>query len=77
MKDRPMTWHVQYRDRTGEQIVRLSAPEEAIEIACQLIDDGYEVHGIGEGPLTDSIGKDRIADIYAMRSRPWMLFSRT
>jgi hypothetical protein len=41
-------------------------PEEAIEAACRLIDDGHEVYGIGTGPLTDTIGMDEIARIYAL-----------
>jgi hypothetical protein len=60
MQDHPTTWHVDYRNRGSEQIVRLSATEEAIESACRLIEDGCEVHGSGEGPLIDCIGKDRV-----------------
>jgi hypothetical protein len=61
-----MDWHVQYR-RDGEgRIERQDTPERAIEFACRLIDDGYNVFGIGTGPLTDSIGKEEIAGIYAI-----------
>ncbi len=31
-----------------------------------MIDAGHEVHGIGTGPLTDSIGAEEIARIYAL-----------
>jgi hypothetical protein len=71
-----MNWHVQFRNHAGEQIVRRSTPEGAIEVACQLIDDGCDVHGIGVGPLTDSIGRDRIARIYALWVRPRLPFPR-
>lgn len=61
-----MTWHVQYRDGLGDHIGRHPTPERAIEAACQLIDEGGEVYGIGTGPLTDSIGSVEIARIYAI-----------
>ena len=61
-----MTRYVQYRKDTVDHIVRLPNPEEAIEAACRLIDEGFEVFGIGSGPLTDSIEKMQIVRIYAM-----------
>jgi hypothetical protein len=64
-----MTWHVQYRSDAGEHVVRLPTPEEAIEAACRLIDDGCDVFGIGTGPLTDSIESSEIAEIYAIWAR--------
>jgi hypothetical protein len=64
-----MTWHVQYRELTVNHIVRHPSPEDAIEAACRLIDDGYDVFGIGTGPLTDSIERDCIARIYALWAR--------
>ena len=64
-----MTWHVQYRNDTVDHIVRYPNPEQAIEAACRLIDDGCDVYGIGTGPLTDSITKDQIARIYALWAR--------
>ena len=64
-----MTWHVQYRKETVDHIVRHPSPEQAIEAACHLIDDGCDVYGIGTGPLTDSIAKDQIARIYALWAR--------
>jgi hypothetical protein len=77
-----MTWHVQYRRDAVDQIAWLPSPEEAIETACRLIDDGYDVYGIGTGPLTDSIARDEIARIYAIlgesedsKSRAWRLSS--
>ena len=30
------------------------------------MDEGYDVYGIGTGPLTDSIDREQIARIYAM-----------
>ena len=43
-----------------------ASPEQAIEAACGLIDDGCDVYGIGTGPLTDSVGQVEIARIYAI-----------
>ena len=42
-------WHVQYRKNKAEHIGWFPTPEEAIESACGLIDDGCEVYGIGLG----------------------------
>jgi len=61
-----MTWFVQYKQLGADQLVRVRTPEQAIETACHLLDDGCEVYGIGTGPLTDSIGKEQIARIYDM-----------
>ncbi len=49
-----------------DHIERHPSPERAIEAACCLIDDGFDVYGIGTGPLTDSITRDQIARIYAL-----------
>lgn len=62
-------WHVQYRRDTVEHIVRHPSPEDAIEAACRLIDEGYEVYGLGTGPLTNSIEQHDIARIYALWAR--------
>jgi hypothetical protein len=64
-----MTWHVQYRHGPDDLIERFGSPERAIEAACRLINEGRDVYGIGTGPLTDSIARDEIAKIYAMRDR--------
>jgi hypothetical protein len=69
-----MTWHVQYRKDAADHIERHSSPERAIEAACRLIDDGYDVYGVGTGPLTDSIERDQIARIYAMWARTKLPF---
>ncbi len=45
------------------------SPEAAIENACRLIDDSYDVFGIGTGDLPDSIERKHIAGIYAMWAR--------
>jgi hypothetical protein len=45
------------------------SPEQALEAACRLIDDGCDVYGVGTGPLTDSIDREEIARIYAMWAR--------
>jgi hypothetical protein len=66
MSDDFLTWHVQYRKDAADHVDRHPTPEKAIEAACGLLDDGCDVYGIGTGPLSDSIGKDVIARIYAM-----------
>ena len=57
-------WHVQYREGSSDHVVMNPTPEAAIVTACQLIDQGREVYGIGTGPLTDAIGAADIARIY-------------
>jgi hypothetical protein len=64
-----MNWHVQYIRDNVDQIDMHSTPEAAIEAACQLIDDGYDVFGIGAGPLSDSIDREQIARIYNIWAR--------
>jgi len=59
-----MTWFVQYQKSGTDHLIRANTPEEAIESACRLLDEGCDVLGIGTGPLTDSIAKDQIARIY-------------
>ena len=63
---RAMMWHVQYLQDGVDHLARYPSPEEAIEAACRLIDDGCDVYGIGTGQLTDSIERDQIARIYAI-----------
>jgi hypothetical protein len=49
----------------------MNAPEAAIEAACQMLDDGIEVLGIGEGDdLSNAIGKAQIARVCALRMGP-------
>jgi hypothetical protein len=61
-----MPWLIQYRDATTDRLARYPSPEEAIEAACGLLDNGYDVYRIGMGSLEDSIEKDQIARIYAI-----------
>jgi hypothetical protein len=42
----------------------METPEQAIETACALLDEGCEVSGLGMGPLANSIDQDQIARIY-------------
>lgn len=42
-----MTWHIQYRNDATDHIERHPSPERAIEAACCLMDEGYDVYGIG------------------------------
>jgi hypothetical protein len=76
MADDSSTWHVQYRKNAIVCIERLPNPAQAIERACRLLDGGHDVYAIGTGPLTDSIGPDVIAKIYAewVRAKPGRLF---
>ena len=64
-----MTWNVQYRKDATSHVASHPSPEQAIEAACRLIDDGCDVYGVGTGPLTDSIDREQIARIYAMWAR--------
>jgi hypothetical protein len=64
-----MTWHVQYRQDAADRLATFPTPEEAIEAACRLIDDGRDVRGIGLGSPDVSITKDAIARIYAIWAR--------
>jgi hypothetical protein len=43
---------------------RTETPEEAIALACSLLDSGADVFGIGVGEPPVSIGRDEIARIY-------------
>jgi hypothetical protein len=66
-------WHVQYLTEEGiGAVARFPTPELAIKQACRLLDDGFDVYGIGTGPLSDSIDRSQIARIYSMwkRTRP-------
>ncbi len=45
--------------------MRHASPENAMEAACLLIDDGCDVYSVGTGPLADSIGPEEIGRIYA------------
>jgi hypothetical protein len=67
-----MPWFVRYKKSAEDHLERMRTPEHAIETACRLLDDGWEVYGIGTGPLTDSIEKEQIARIYDLwvRARP-------
>ena len=69
-----MIWHVQYRIESADHVERHPSPEQAIEAACRLIEEGCDVYGIGTGPMTETIGKDEIARIYAMWVRERLPF---
>jgi hypothetical protein len=71
-----MTWHVQYRKDAIDHIDRHPSPERAIESACRLIDDGFDVYGVGTGPLSDSIEREQIARIYVMWARAKFPFGK-
>lgn len=64
-----MEWHVQYRRGGMDHLAMFPSAEAAIENACRLIDDSYDVFGIGTGDLADSIEREQITGIYAMWAR--------
>jgi hypothetical protein len=64
-----MIWHVQYRQAAADRLATFPTPEEAIEAARRLIDDGHDVRGIGLGLPDESIAKDAIARIYTIWAR--------
>ena len=49
---RPMESHIQFQLQGADHIVWHPNPEDAIEAACVLTDDGCDVYGVGTGPLT-------------------------
>jgi hypothetical protein len=51
-----MEWHVQHRQEEVDLVTWHESPEDAIEAACQMADDGVDVFGIGTGPLSMSTG---------------------
>ena len=67
-----MEWFVRHRKSGPDQVIWQPTPERAIEAACQLLDEGYDVFAIGTGSLADSIETDQIALIYDIwvRARP-------
>ena len=72
-----MTWLVQYRDAATDRLARYPSPEQAIEAACGLLDNGCDVYRIGMGSLDYSIEKDQIARIYAIRVKGRVPFGRS
>jgi hypothetical protein len=64
-----MEWFVQFRSVGTDHLERTDAPEEAIALACRLLDSGHDVFGIGTGELSVSIGRDEIARIYRLGQR--------
>ena len=64
-----MTWHLRYQKDGTNHITWHPSPEAAIETACRLIDDSYDVCGIGTEMLVDTISRGEIARIYAFWAR--------
>jgi hypothetical protein len=63
-----MEWSVQYTSDGADRLEQTETPEEAIALACRLLDSGADVFGIGVGEPPVSIGRDEIARIY----RTWV-----
>jgi hypothetical protein len=72
-----MTWLVQYRDAATDRLAGYPSPEEAIKAACGLLDNGYDVYRIGMESLDDSIEKDQITRICAIRVKARVPFGRS
>jgi hypothetical protein len=70
-----MEWFVQSRHDAVDHIEWHPDEEDAIEAACQLIDTGVDVFGLGSGPLTDSIGPEYIKRLYQLWARKKYPFS--
>ncbi len=64
-----MSWHVQFRRDSTDQVSRFPTPETAIAAACELMDEGCPVSGIGTGPLSDTIAPETLVRIYAIWTR--------
>jgi hypothetical protein len=64
---------VRYRRGSETLVIWRPCKETALEVACSLISQGFDVSGVGTGPLTHTIDKDEIARIYTLweRERPW------
>jgi len=72
-----MTWHVQFRRDSIEQISRFPTPELAIAAACGLIDQGLDVWGIGHDPVSDTDSAATVARIYAIWRRAHLPYGAT
>jgi len=59
-------WYVQYRRDSTEHMDRYRTPEAAIEAACVLMDNNYEVYEIGMGPPPGAIDASEIVKIYQL-----------
>jgi len=64
-----IAWDVLFLDGKEERLARYENHALAIDAACELINKGYEVHGISRGPLAYPIGKQTITHIYAIWAR--------
>jgi hypothetical protein len=59
-------WFVRYNRQSDlDEIEEMDTPEQAVEIACLLVDEGCTVSGIGWGSLTVTVGKSEIAHLFA------------
>ena len=59
-----MEWCVHYASDGADRVEQAETPEEAIALACRLLDSGADVFGIGMDEPPVSIGRDEIARIY-------------
>jgi hypothetical protein len=57
-------WFVQYRSAGTDHLERTETPEEAIALACSLLDGGHDVFAMGMEEPPVSIGREEIARIY-------------
>jgi hypothetical protein len=63
-------WFVRYNRQSDlDEIEEMDTAEQAVEIACLLVDEGCTVSGIGWGSLTVTVGKSEIAHLFAHWNR--------
>jgi hypothetical protein len=65
-----MTWDIRFSRDDLDHLESHPTTESAIEAACLLIDQGYDVHGIWTGDLTAAIDREKIIRIYSLRKKP-------
>jgi hypothetical protein len=71
-----MSWHVRYKAEGGESLLVFPSAERAIEAACSLADNGFQVLGIGARDHGASFAEIEIARIYAIWARAKNPFGR-
>jgi hypothetical protein len=65
-----MAWDIRYNREGLDQLESHPTAENAIEAACLLIDQGYDVYGIWTGHLTEAVDREQIIRIYSVRIKP-------
>jgi hypothetical protein len=71
-----MEWYVQSRSGGVEHVVMHPTPEAAIAGACQMMDEGGDVFGLGTDSLDGTLDRRETARIYAIWARMTYPLSR-